>query len=280
MPFARRTTPARHLAGAPRAPWTPAPADFDVDAAFEPDFDFDALFAADDADAEAPPAKVRIPRQRVAFALCVTLAATPLLFLDNFQATASTPSRVTAGEHPSALAATAPSAVPADITTAPTTAPSSTLPQAVVFVAAPTTTSTVAPATTTTDAPVTTTTAKPKVVAAVKPAVVVTTTTTTPTAPPVTTTAPAPKAAVSADPNAESTWDALAKCESGGNWASNTGNGYYGGLQFSLSTWQGLGGTGYPYQASKATQIAMGKKLYARSGWAAWPGCARKLGYS
>ena len=77
----------------------------------------------------------------------------------------------------------------------------------------------------------------------------------------------------------DSTWDALAQCESGGNWSINTGNGYYGGLQFSLTTWHSYGGTGYPHQASKATQIAIGKKVQAAKGWNAWPGCARSLGF-
>jgi hypothetical protein len=55
---------------------------------------------------------------------------------------------------------------------------------------------------------------------------------------------------------------------------------YYGGLQFSLATWQGLGGTGLPSDAPRSTQIAMGKKLQARQGWNAWPTCARSLGWS
>jgi hypothetical protein len=77
---------------------------------------------------------------------------------------------------------------------------------------------------------------------------------------------------------AGSVWDRLAECESGGNWAINTGNGYYGGLQFSLSSWRAVGGTGYPHQASRETQIAMGERLRAEQGWAAWPACSRKLG--
>ena len=77
---------------------------------------------------------------------------------------------------------------------------------------------------------------------------------------------------------AASVWTQLAGCESGGNWASNTGNGYYGGLQFSLSSWQAVGGTGYPHEASAATQIAMGQRLQAAQGWGAWPGCAAELG--
>lgn len=75
-----------------------------------------------------------------------------------------------------------------------------------------------------------------------------------------------------------STWDQLARCEAGGNWAINTGNGYYGGLQFTLGSWQGVGGTGYPNQASREEQILRGQMLQARSGWGAWPACSAKLG--
>jgi uncharacterized protein YabE (DUF348 family) len=74
-------------------------------------------------------------------------------------------------------------------------------------------------------------------------------------------------------------WDALARCESGGNWAINTGNGYYGGLQFSLGTWHAYGGTGYPHQNSRETQIAVATRLRnAQGGYGAWPGCAARLG--
>ena len=75
-----------------------------------------------------------------------------------------------------------------------------------------------------------------------------------------------------------SVWDSLAQCESGGNWAINTGNGYYGGLQFSLSSWRGVGGVGYPHEASRETQIAMGERLKGSGGWGHWPACSRKLG--
>ena len=75
-------------------------------------------------------------------------------------------------------------------------------------------------------------------------------------------------------------FERLAQCESGGNWAINTGNGYYGGLQFNLGTWRGVGFSGYPHQASKATQIAAGQKLHAQRGWSPWPACSRKLGLS
>jgi uncharacterized protein YabE (DUF348 family) len=73
-------------------------------------------------------------------------------------------------------------------------------------------------------------------------------------------------------------WDRIAECESGGNWQANTGNGYYGGLQFSLSTWRAYGGSGYPHQNSRAQQIAIGQKLQAAAGWGQWPACSRQLG--
>ena len=75
-------------------------------------------------------------------------------------------------------------------------------------------------------------------------------------------------------------FERLASCESGGNWSINTGNGYYGGLQFSLGTWRGVGMGGYPHQASKAQQIAAGQKLHSQRGWKPWPSCSRKLGLS
>lgn len=74
-------------------------------------------------------------------------------------------------------------------------------------------------------------------------------------------------------------WDRLAQCESGGNWAINTGNGYYGGLQFSLGTWQAYGGPGMPHQASRETQIAIATKVRdASGGYGAWPHCSSVLG--
>jgi resuscitation-promoting factor RpfB len=73
-------------------------------------------------------------------------------------------------------------------------------------------------------------------------------------------------------------WDELAECESGGNWATNTGNGYYGGLQFSLSTWQAYGGPGMPHEQSRETQIAIAEKVQAAQGWGAWPSCSAELG--
>lgn len=73
-------------------------------------------------------------------------------------------------------------------------------------------------------------------------------------------------------------WDRLAACESGGNWSINTGNGYYGGLQFDLGTWQSNGGTGYPHQASKAEQIRVAENLRAARGFSPWPACSAQLG--
>jgi LysM repeat protein len=73
-------------------------------------------------------------------------------------------------------------------------------------------------------------------------------------------------------------WDRLAQCESGGNWAISTGNGFYGGLQFTLGSWQAAGGTGNPAQASREEQIARAQVLQSRQGWGAWPACSAKLG--
>ena len=98
------------------------------------------------------------------------------------------------------------------------------------------------------------------------------------TEPPPTEEAPPDTGGGIGDPNSYATWDALAQCEAGGNWAANTGNGYYGGLQFSLSTWRSVGGTGLPSDASRETQILMGQRLQARSGWGSWPACSRRLG--
>jgi hypothetical protein len=80
-------------------------------------------------------------------------------------------------------------------------------------------------------------------------------------------------------PDTSGPWDRLAQCESGGNWHINTGNGYYGGLQFSLGTWHAYGGTGLPSQHSRETQIAIATKLRdASGGYGAWPACAARLG--
>jgi resuscitation-promoting factor RpfB len=91
--------------------------------------------------------------------------------------------------------------------------------------------------------------------------------------------APAPAPAAAVYSSGSSVWDALARCESGGNWATNTGNGYYGGLQFSLGTWQAYGGTGLPSANSRETQIAVATRLRdASGGYGAWPHCSAALG--
>ncbi|KOU63060.1 transglycosylase [Streptomyces sp. MMG1533] len=80
-----------------------------------------------------------------------------------------------------------------------------------------------------------------------------------------------------------SEWDTVAQCESGGNWSINTGNGYYGGLQFSASTWSAYGGTQYAStadQASKSQQIAVAEKVLAAQGKGAWPNCGTGLSSS
>ncbi len=75
-------------------------------------------------------------------------------------------------------------------------------------------------------------------------------------------------------------WDAVAQCESGGNWAINTGNGYYGGLQFSSSTWAAFGGHEYAsnaHLATKAQQIAVAERTLDVQGPGAWPSCGKAL---
>lgn len=75
-----------------------------------------------------------------------------------------------------------------------------------------------------------------------------------------------------------SVWDRLAQCESTGNWQINTGNGFYGGLQFTMSTWRGFGGQGMPSHATREQQIAVAERVLAGQGWKAWPACSSKLG--
>ena len=76
------------------------------------------------------------------------------------------------------------------------------------------------------------------------------------------------------------TWEKLAQCESGGNWSINTGNGFYGGLQFTQQSWNGVGMSGSPHTASKEAQIEAGERLLALQGWGAWPACTAKYGLS
>ncbi|MDX3801029.1 transglycosylase family protein [Streptomyces sp. AK04-3B] len=78
-------------------------------------------------------------------------------------------------------------------------------------------------------------------------------------------------------------WDRIAQCESGGDWHINTGNGYYGGLQFSAGTWRAFGGGAYAStadKASKAQQISIAAKVQNAQGWGAWPTCSARAGAS
>ena len=91
-------------------------------------------------------------------------------------------------------------------------------------------------------------------------------------------TAPKPEPAAAPAVADGGVWDRLAECESGGNWSINTGNGYYGGLQFSLSTWQSFGGTGMPHENSREQQIVVAERVQNAQGWGAWPSCSRQIG--
>ena len=88
---------------------------------------------------------------------------------------------------------------------------------------------------------------------------------------------PAPAPAPVTSSSGSGVWDRIAACESGGNWAANTGNGYYGGLQFSLGTWRSYGGSGRPDQNSREAQIAIAEKVRAaEGGYGAWPVCGAR----
>ena len=77
----------------------------------------------------------------------------------------------------------------------------------------------------------------------------------------------------------DTVWDQIAQCESGGNWAINTGNGYYGGLQFDEQTWHAYGGSGLPSDNSRETQISIAEKVRDdRGGYGSWPACSQSLG--
>jgi hypothetical protein len=205
------------------------------------------------------PAIARVRRSRLAFALAVTVAAVPVLVLDNLPATAET------NDDHVAVQTSADAAEAWEPFTLVTPEPSTTATEAPTTTAAAETTVTAAP----------TTTEAPPVVQAMRAPEP------PPTTAPPTTAAPAPTRPPSsgADPNDPATWDRLADCESNGNWGMDSGNGYYGGLQFSVATWRNVGGAGYPHEASRSEQIKRGKILQARAGWDQWPSCARLLGY-
>jgi LysM repeat protein len=84
--------------------------------------------------------------------------------------------------------------------------------------------------------------------------------------------------AIAATPASATNWDAIAQCESSGNWNTSTGNGYYGGLQFSQSTWKAYGGTGSAANASRDEQIAVAERVLQGQGIGAWPICGKKGG--
>ncbi|HVB93198.1 MAG TPA: transglycosylase family protein [Acidimicrobiales bacterium] len=110
-----------------------------------------------------------------------------------------------------------------------------------------------------------------------------TTTTSTTTAPTTTTTtssapAPTPAPATASYASSSGSFAELRECESGDNYSDNTGNGYYGAYQFSLQTWQGLGYSGLPSDASPSLQDQAAEQLQAQSGWGQWPACSAELG--
>jgi len=90
-----------------------------------------------------------------------------------------------------------------------------------------------------------------------------------PLPPPVAASPPAPAGGV---------WDRLVQCEASGNWHASTGNGFQGGLQFTVGTWRAYGGVGSPAAASREQQIAVAERVLRGQGWQAWPACSRALG--
>jgi resuscitation-promoting factor RpfA len=93
--------------------------------------------------------------------------------------------------------------------------------------------------------------------------------------------APLLAAAPAANAAPDTTWDRVAQCESSGNWSISTGNGFFGGLQFTASTWRAFGGTQFAELANHATreqQIVVAERVLAGQGWGAWPVCSRKAG--
>lgn len=94
----------------------------------------------------------------------------------------------------------------------------------------------------------------------------------------VTNPAPAPAAVDSAAVTRSARWDRLAHCESSGNWAADTGNGFSGGLQLTRSTWRAYGGRGEARDATREEQITVAERVLADQGWKAWPACSAELG--
>lgn len=108
------------------------------------------------------------------------------------------------------------------------------------------------------------------------------TTTTTVTAPPATTSStvqvsPSTEPVVVTPPKGSNDWDAVQRCECPSGWHCNTGNGYYGGLQFDLPTWRSVGGPGYPHEHSREVQIHYAEILFSQRGASPWPHCGKYL---
>ena len=188
--------------------------------------------------------------------MCLPLLGLELLGAGSGSATDDAIVRTDGGD-PSLVVAVVPSTTEAPVTE-PETTTSTEAP--VTTSAAPSTTS--APSTTARP----TTTAPPPTTAAPPPP---------PPPPPPPTPPPAPAVGTGSD------WDRLAQCESGGNWAMNSGNGYSGGLQFHPGTWRYNGGTEFApeaWMASREQQIVVAERIRAGQGWSAWPACSRKLG--
>lgn len=271
MPAETPSGAPRHMAGSKRSERLPSHLLAGVD-------------AVELADAEVLP-KARVHRSRLAFAMSATVLALPILVLDNFPATADPGARgdvvvaETDGGEPlrppvhafEGLLDEGPAGDPT--TTSVTFARAEPAEASVASARAAEPPEPEQPADQVPEQPA----AAAGRAAAPAPASAPT------TAPPAPAPAPAPSApppsSSTGDPDDPATWDRLAGCESDGNWALNTGNGYYGGLQFSLATWQEVGGAGYPHQASREEQIQRGRILQARYGWGQWPYCARQLGY-
>jgi hypothetical protein len=221
-----------------------------------------------------------VKRSRLAFALSVTVAALPVLVVDNLPATAAQDDtvRTVAGDEASASPTEAPSSSTMDD-------PTTTIVEVAESAAADEVAAEAVEETTTSEAAETTTSAEePSTTAAPVAALAAPATAPAPEPEPTTTTQAPPSTPPSegyayGDPDDPATWDRLAQCESHGNWSLNTGNGYYGGLQFSLASWQNVGGSGYPHENSREEQIHRGQILQARYGWGQWPHCSSKLGY-
>lgn len=99
----------------------------------------------------------------------------------------------------------------------------------------------------------------------------------TPTPIPLPTATPTPIPVPTANPNSDEVWDRLSQCESHANWSADTGNSYFGGLQFSQSAWESVGGKNKPSDATRDEQIAKGKLLQSQRGWSPWGACSKEL---